>query len=105
ELPHGTRMAVDAGESVHRARIVPRGVHGGVARGAVLMNEPRVRPLKRRLGAILPLRAASCRARASAQGLMVWLMFSSCHPATGGTVLDFWGLGREGEVVAQLIPE
>jgi len=36
---------------------------------------------------------------------MVWLALSSCRPAAGGTTLELWGLGREGEVVAQLIPE
>ena len=29
---------------------------------------------------------------------------AGCRPAAGGVVLDFWGLGREGEVVAELMP-
>src|SRR6266702_3627598 len=29
---------------------------------------------------------------------------AACRPAAGGVVLDFWGLGREGEVVAELMP-
>lgn len=46
-------------------------------------------PLRRRLAALV-------LAAAGATG---------CRAASGGVVLDFWGLGVEGEAVAQLIPE
>src|SRR5439155_965176 len=29
---------------------------------------------------------------------------AGCRPVAGGVTLDFWGLGREGEVVAELMP-
>jgi len=48
-----------------------------------------------------------CRVAASAAACAVlWLeALVGCHTAAGGVVLDFWALGREGEVVQALLPE
>src|SRR2546426_225605 len=127
ELPYGARVAAAAYQPVRRARAVPGGVHGGVARGPVPVTYPGWHPscrgaaccapttrldvprLKPGLGTTLPLRAALRRAHPSGWECRVAAVFiaalAGCHPAAArGVTLDFWGLGREGEVVAELMP-
>jgi len=43
-------------------------------------------------------------ARAAAAGLAVLLALSGCARRDARTTLRFWGMGREGEVVSQLLP-
>ena len=39
-------------------------------------------------------------------GLAILLLLAGCaRPATQTTTLRFWGMGREGEVVSELVPE
>src|SRR6266581_7882876 len=40
-----------------------------------------------------------------AGALALCAALAACRPAASGVVLQFWGLGREGEVVAELMPQ
>ena len=64
------------------------GIHGRVAVGKVSVSE-------------------QGRAQASAWEwtAITAVILAACRPAAAGVELEFWGLGREGEVVEQMIPE
>ncbi len=79
ELPFRARLEDHAPQSLHRGGLEARGVHGRMARNARALTL-----------ALACLAAAGCARKAA---------------APGEQVLRFWGLGREGEVVKDLVPE
>lgn len=51
------------------------------------------------------MKIASLLSRARAAGLALLALSSACRPEQDAHTLEFWVAGREGEVVAQLLPE
>jgi multiple sugar transport system substrate-binding protein len=102
EPPLRPRLEHDAEERARAARPQARGVHGGMA-GAVNVSQRKEEGGKRKEAS--RRRVTRAALLSFLLPLSSFLLLHSCARPQSATTIEFWGLGREGEVVAEFIPE